>query len=83
VTGDTRGVRGVDDTVGRFVAERMVLWPEVHTVVGLSRTTIWRMERMGQFPRRVLLSARAVGWPEAEVKAWLMKRLAARGPDLS
>lgn len=60
------------------MTERMVLWPEVHAVVGLSRTTIWRMERTGQFPRRVLLSARAVGWQEAELKAWLSKRLAAR-----
>jgi prophage regulatory protein len=62
---DTRdGVRS-DDPVGRFVmTERMVLWPEVHAVVGLSRTTVWRMERAGQFPRRVLLSVRAVGGPK-------------------
>jgi prophage regulatory protein len=60
------------------MTERMVLWPEVHTLVGLSRTTIWRMERTGHFPRRVLLSARAVGWQESELKAWLSKRLAAR-----
>jgi predicted DNA-binding transcriptional regulator AlpA len=54
-----RGVLGADDTIGGFVmTERMVLWPELHAVVGLSRTTIWRMERAGQFPRRVLLSAR-------------------------
>jgi prophage regulatory protein len=60
------------------MTDRMMLWPEVHTLVGLSRTTIWRMERTGQFPRRVLLSARAVGWQESELKAWLSKRLAAR-----
>jgi prophage regulatory protein len=65
------------------MTERIMLWPEVHAVVGLSRTTIWRMERAGQFPRRVLLSARAVGWPEAELKAWLAKRLAARGCAMS
>jgi prophage regulatory protein len=60
------------------MADRIVLWPEVHTLVGLSRTTIWRMERTGQFPRRVLLSARAVGWQKSELEAWLSKRLAAR-----
>jgi prophage regulatory protein len=60
------------------MTERMMLWPEVHALVGLSRTTIWRMERTGQFPRRVLLSARAVGWQESELKAWLFKRIAAR-----
>ena len=71
-------------TEGRPVmTERMVLWPEVHALVGLSRTTIWRMERMGQFPRRVLLSLRAVGWQESELKAWLTRRLAARGDGTS
>jgi prophage regulatory protein len=66
------------------MTERMMLWPEVHHLVGLSRTTIWRLERTGQFPRRVLLSARAVGWQESELKAWLAKRLAARdGRDVS
>ena len=65
------------------MTERMVLWPEVHALVGLSRTTIWRMERAGQFPRRVLLSARAVGWQECELKAWVARRLAARGSETS
>jgi prophage regulatory protein len=62
---------------------RMLLWPEVHARVGLSRTTIWRMERTGQFPRRVPLSVRVVGWQESELNAWLARRLAARGGPTS
>ncbi len=29
--------------------------------IGLSRTTIWRLERAGKFPRHIRLSERAVG----------------------
>jgi prophage regulatory protein len=39
--------------------------------VPISRTTLWRMERAGDFPRRIQISAHRVGWFEAEVDAWL------------
>ena len=42
--------------------------------VGLSRTSIWRLERKGLFPRRRQLSANAVGWSEEEVDDWLRSR---------
>jgi predicted DNA-binding transcriptional regulator AlpA len=44
---------------------------------GLSRTTIWRIERHGAFPDRRQLSPGAVGWIEAEVEAWIANRKAA------
>ena len=50
----------------RFLRER-----EVRSVTGLSRTTRWRLERAGQFPRKRLLSPGAVGWLESEVLAWM------------
>lgn len=46
-------------------------------IVGLSRTSIWRLERAGDFPKRIRLSAGAVGYRRAEVEAWLDSRLAA------
>lgn len=42
--------------------------------VGLSRTTIWRQERKGTFPRRIRLSDNAVGWLEADIQNWLVNR---------
>lgn len=45
--------------------------PDVARVTGLSRTTIWRLERAGNFPRRLRLSANSVGWSSEEVAAWL------------
>jgi len=42
--------------------------------IGLSRTTIWRMERQGNFPKRIHLSPRRVGWILEEVEEWIETR---------
>jgi predicted DNA-binding transcriptional regulator AlpA len=34
---------------------------------GLSRSTIWRLERDGLFPKRRLVTGKIVAWDEAEV----------------
>ena len=47
---------------------------EVTRLTGLSRTTLWRLEREGKFPERVRLGANSVGWREEEVRAWLDER---------
>ena len=41
---------------------------------GLSRTTLWRLERRGDFPRRVRLSSNTTGWIESEVEKWIKTR---------
>jgi prophage regulatory protein len=48
--------------------------PEVIGRTGLSRTTLWRLERNGQFPRRIYLSRNSVGWDRDEVSRWLANR---------
>lgn len=60
------------------MTERFLLWPEVHTLVGLSRTTVWRLARAAQFPQSVALSERTVGWVESEIQAWIAARITAR-----
>lgn len=47
------------------------------TFTGLSKTTIWRLERAGDFPKRVKLSAGAVGYHLTDIQAWLATREAA------
>jgi len=52
--------------------QRQVLRPkEVIKEYGLSRTTIWRKERDGTFPKKVRLGARAVGWLKSDLDVWL------------
>ena len=48
--------------------------PEVTTLTGLSRVTLWRLERKGQFPVRLRLSANSVGWREDEILDWVDTR---------
>ena len=45
--------------------------PEVLSLTGLSRVTLWRKERDGTFPRRVRLGANSVGYRSDEIDAWL------------
>jgi len=47
---------------------------EVVKLTGLSRVTLWRLERGDQFPKRVNLTPARVGWPEDEVEEWLESR---------
>jgi len=54
---------------------RVLRVAEVMARSGLSRTSLWRLERRGAFPARRQLSPGAVGWIEAEVEAWILGRL--------
>lgn len=48
--------------------------PEVRKTSGLSKSTIWRKEKEGTFPKRRKLSANSVGWLRSEINAWLTSR---------
>ena len=57
--------------------ERIMRVPEVVQVTGLSKTTIWRRVKNGDFPAPVRLGSlatRSVCWRESEVKGWLGSR---------
>lgn len=43
---------------------------------GLSRSLVYQLEAENQFPKRVRLTERAVGWIEGEVQGWLAERVA-------
>jgi prophage regulatory protein len=45
--------------------------PAVKARTGLCRSAIYQYVANGSFPRPVSLGARAVGWVEAEVEAWI------------
>lgn len=54
--------------------DRIIRFPEVKELVGLSRTTIWRKEKAGEFPARVSLGTGSVGWKKSEIDAWVDAR---------
>jgi prophage regulatory protein len=47
---------------------------EVRCVSGLSRTTRWRLQRLGMFPRPYQLSSRSIGWLRSEIIEWINSR---------
>jgi len=53
---------------------RTIRRTELHKMVPLSGTTIYDMERRGEFPRRFNLTSRCVVWDLAEVEAWIETR---------
>ncbi len=57
-------------------AIRLLRFPEVRERTGLSRSTIWRLERGGAFPRHRRISANAVAWVEEEVMSWIRSKIA-------
>lgn len=49
--------------------------PDVCRATGLGRSMVYQLEAASQFPQRVKIGARAVGWIEAEVQTWLEDRV--------
>ncbi|KAJ10243.1 helix-turn-helix transcriptional regulator [Pseudomonas aeruginosa] len=59
---------------------RTIRRQELRQIIPLSETTIYEMERRGEFPRRFNLTPRCVVWDLAEIEAWIEERkLAPRG----
>ena len=48
---------------------------------GLSRSTIYLRIQEGAFPKPINLGARAVGWVEAEIEAWITERVENRDSE--
>ena len=54
--------------------DRIINIEEVRKLVNLSRSTIWRKEQTGEFPRRVSLTSSRVGWRYQEVIDWIRNK---------
>lgn len=62
------------------IKERVIRMQNLPGIVGLSRASIYRLEAIGDFPRRRKLGklsrSAAVGWLQSEVMEWLASRRA-------
>ena len=47
---------------------------EVIEKTSLSRSTIYRLLNLGDFPRQVKLSSRSIGWVEEEIQEWINEK---------
>jgi prophage regulatory protein len=57
------------------VSLKILRLPQVCEVTGLCRSMIYQLEADLRFPQRVKIGARAVGWLDKEVNAWLTSRV--------
>lgn len=55
--------------------ERLLRLPEVESMVGLRKSSIYEKVKTGEFPSPVKLSRRAVCWPASSVDAWIADRI--------
>ncbi len=57
------------------MTESILRLPQVRTRTGLSRSTIYARIATGEFPKSIVLGARAVGWLQSEVDQWLARQI--------
>ena len=57
-----------------MVQEKLIDSGEVATLLGVSKHTVWRLEKTADFPRRIQVSERKFGWKLAQINAWLKKK---------
>lgn len=51
--------------------EKLLRLPEVISITGLSKTTIWRYEKKGEFPKRIKVTARTSAWKLSDIQAFI------------
>lgn len=56
------------------MSRRYIRRTEVETLTSLSRSTIYRMMEIGDFPKPIKLTRKAVAWPEEQIVEWLNNR---------
>ena len=57
---------------------RLMKIDEVLHLTSLSRSTLYRLIRSGDFPSPVRIGPRAVAWRERDIRRWLESRPATR-----
>lgn len=56
--------------------QRLIRLPQVKSMVGLGRSSIYDKIKRGEFPRQIKLG-RSSGWVEAEVQTWISEQIQA------
>jgi prophage regulatory protein len=57
-----------------YETDRIIRWPELQQILGVSRSTYWRYEKAGKAPKRVRLGpGRATGWRKSEIDKFVQE----------
>jgi len=60
----------------RIAPIRILRLAQVMEMTGLRRSKIYMLQAEGDFPMRVQITPRSVGWIEEHVQAWIARRIA-------
>ncbi|CDQ11529.1 conserved protein of unknown function [Acidithiobacillus ferrivorans] len=64
-----KGIRSTPREMDRILRPK-----EAARVLGVSRTTFWRIAKAVDFPKKICIGARAVGWSRDDLLAWMEAR---------
>lgn len=56
------------------IPDRIILEQECAELTQISRATRWRLEKIGNFPKRIQISTRRIGWRLSDISIWLETR---------
>lgn len=54
--------------------DRLVREPERKKITSISRTTAWKLEREGKFPKRKQLGPKSCAWLLSDLLIWINER---------
>ena len=60
--------------------QRLIRLPQVTSMVGLGRSSIYDKIKKGDFPKQIKLG-RSSGWVEAEIQTWISEQIEASRPE--
>jgi len=59
--------------------KKIIKLPEVKVITTFSRSTIYRLIDMGEFPKQIKLAERSSGWIKQEVEDYIENKINNRG----
>jgi len=57
--------------------------PDVLRITGISKTAMYCLIKIGEFPAPVPLGARAVAWASTEIEEWVANKLKVAGKEIA
>lgn len=61
------------------IPPRLLRRPDVEKLTGLRRSSVYRLARIGQFPKPLKIGPRASAWDAGAVHQWIEQRIAQGG----
>lgn len=55
-------------------SERFLRRSEVLAITGVSASTIYKLEKSGEFPQHFMITPRCAGWLSSSVEAWVASK---------